>query len=61
MEMYWARVTATNDGGDGPPEELEKYIIAMPRPGMRIKDIIGLIRFASALFVTLNLNFWLKL
>ncbi|XP_029689550.1 immunoglobulin-like and fibronectin type III domain-containing protein 1 [Takifugu rubripes] len=32
MDMYWARVTATNDGGDGPPEELQKYITAMPRP-----------------------------
>lgn len=43
MDMYWARVTATNDGGDGPPEELEKYITAMPRPGRRIQDTIWLI------------------
>lgn len=40
MDMYWARVTATNDGGDGPPEEMEKYITAMPRPGRRIQDTI---------------------
>lgn len=45
MGMYWVRVTATNDGGDGPTEELEKYITAMPRPGMRIHEIICLIRF----------------
>lgn len=54
MDMYWVRVTATNDGGDGPAEELEKYIIAMPRPGMKIQEIIWLIRFSSALRMALN-------
>nr|XP_049590907.1 immunoglobulin-like and fibronectin type III domain-containing protein 1 [Syngnathus scovelli] len=32
MAMYWVRVVATNEGGDGEPQELENYIIAMPPP-----------------------------
>ncbi|KAG7221584.1 hypothetical protein INR49_017115 [Caranx melampygus] len=32
MNMYWVRVTATNDGGESEPEELNNYIIAMPSP-----------------------------
>ncbi|KAM9799892.1 immunoglobulin-like and fibronectin type III domain-containing protein 1 [Syngnathus typhle] len=32
MVMYWVRVVATNEGGDGEPQELENYIIAMPPP-----------------------------
>ncbi|KAM4583488.1 immunoglobulin-like and fibronectin type III domain-containing protein 1 [Fundulus diaphanus] len=32
MAMYWVRVLATNDGGDGEPQELDNYIIAMPPP-----------------------------
>lgn len=54
MDMYWVRVTATNDGGDGPAEEPEKYIIAMPRPGMRSQKIICLILFSSAHRIALN-------
>lgn len=34
MDMYWVRVIATNDGGEGAPEELANYVIAMPSPGM---------------------------
>ncbi|KAG7252888.1 hypothetical protein CRUP_005625, partial [Coryphaenoides rupestris] len=33
MAMYWVRVTATNEGGNGEPQELDNYIIAMPPPG----------------------------
>ena len=33
MAMYWVRVVATNEGGDGEPQELDNYIIAMPPPG----------------------------
>lgn len=33
MAMYWVRVLATNEGGDGEPQELDNYIIAMPPPG----------------------------
>ncbi|CAB1443917.1 unnamed protein product [Pleuronectes platessa] len=32
MAMYWVRVHATNDGGDGPYKELDNYILAMPPP-----------------------------
>uniref|UniRef100_A0A3B3D4G2 Immunoglobulin like and fibronectin type III domain containing 1, tandem duplicate 2 n=1 Tax=Oryzias melastigma TaxID=30732 RepID=A0A3B3D4G2_ORYME len=38
MEMYWVRVIAANDGGEGPPEELPNYVLAMPLPGMSIID-----------------------
>ena len=33
MAMYWVRVLATNEGGDGEAQELDNYIIAMPPPG----------------------------
>lgn len=33
MASYWVRVIATNYGGDGEPQSLDKYIIAMPPPG----------------------------
>lgn len=36
MAMYWVRVIATNDGGEGAPQELHNYILAMPPPGKRI-------------------------
>ncbi|KAM6980873.1 immunoglobulin-like and fibronectin type III domain-containing protein 1 [Aplochiton taeniatus] len=32
MAMYWVRVIAKNDGGEGEPQGLENYIIAMPPP-----------------------------
>uniref|UniRef100_A0A8C7C7F6 Immunoglobulin like and fibronectin type III domain containing 1, tandem duplicate 3 n=1 Tax=Oncorhynchus kisutch TaxID=8019 RepID=A0A8C7C7F6_ONCKI len=32
MAMYWVRVIATNDGGEGEPKGLDNYIIAMPPP-----------------------------
>ncbi|KAJ3602957.1 hypothetical protein NHX12_030701 [Muraenolepis orangiensis] len=32
MAMYWVRVKATNEGGDGETQELDNYIIAMPPP-----------------------------
>ncbi|XP_030634071.1 immunoglobulin-like and fibronectin type III domain-containing protein 1 [Chanos chanos] len=32
MAMYWVRVIATNEGGDGEPCDLDNYIIAMPPP-----------------------------
>lgn len=33
MGMYWVRVVATNEGGDGEPQELNNYVLAMPPPG----------------------------
>lgn len=35
MGMYWVRVTATNDGGEGESQELDNYILAMPPPGKK--------------------------
>ncbi|CAB1353333.1 unnamed protein product, partial [Coregonus sp. 'balchen'] len=32
MGMYWVRVIATNDGGEGEPQGFDNYIIAMPPP-----------------------------
>ncbi|XP_076872149.1 immunoglobulin-like and fibronectin type III domain-containing protein 1 [Brachyhypopomus gauderio] len=32
MAMYWVRVVATNEGGDGEPQALDNYVIAMPPP-----------------------------
>ncbi|XP_033982266.1 LOW QUALITY PROTEIN: immunoglobulin-like and fibronectin type III domain-containing protein 1 [Trematomus bernacchii] len=32
MEMYWVRVIAFNDGGNGAAEELPNYVLAMPSP-----------------------------
>ncbi|KAL0978795.1 hypothetical protein UPYG_G00175310 [Umbra pygmaea] len=32
MSMYWVRVIGFNDGGEGKPEELNNYILAMPPP-----------------------------
>ncbi|XP_066520128.1 immunoglobulin-like and fibronectin type III domain-containing protein 1 [Hoplias malabaricus] len=32
LAMYWVRVIATNEGGEGLPHGFEKYIIAMPPP-----------------------------
>ncbi|KAJ8395357.1 hypothetical protein AAFF_G00033420 [Aldrovandia affinis] len=32
MAMYWARVIATNDGGEGEPQDLDTYVLAMPPP-----------------------------
>lgn len=33
MGMYWVRVIATNEGGEGQPQDLDNYILAMPPPG----------------------------
>lgn len=38
MGMYWVRVIAINDGGDSAPEELANYVLAMPSPGMSIRQ-----------------------
>lgn len=32
MAMYWVRIIATNDGGEGEPQELDNYVLAMPPP-----------------------------
>lgn len=58
MAMYWVRVIATNEGGDGEPQELDNYIIAMPPPGeseesensgvtIQVSSLISIINFVS--------------
>ncbi|XP_077581565.1 immunoglobulin-like and fibronectin type III domain-containing protein 1 [Stigmatopora nigra] len=32
LGMYWLRVIAVNDGGEGAPKELDNYVLAMPPP-----------------------------
>ncbi|KAF4079068.1 hypothetical protein AMELA_G00188850 [Ameiurus melas] len=32
LALYWVRVIATNEGGEGHPQEFDNYIIAMPPP-----------------------------
>ncbi|XP_036957614.1 immunoglobulin-like and fibronectin type III domain-containing protein 1 [Acanthopagrus latus] len=32
LAMYWVRVISMNDGGEGEPQELDNYILAMPPP-----------------------------
>lgn len=53
MAMYWVRVTATNDGGHGEPQELDNYILAMPPPGKKI-------HFKIAYVKQLYLILWLQ-
>lgn len=52
MAMYWVRVIATNEGGDGEPQDLDNYIIAMPPPGESVKVIIVPSEF---IFITIHL------
>lgn len=54
MAMYWVRVVATNEGGDGEPQELDNYIIAMPPPG-KLSNILS---FLIALYLIFFLSFF---
>lgn len=57
MAMYWVRVVATNEGGDGEPQELDNYIIAMPPPG----ELFKILRFSIALYlISFHYQLWLK-
>ncbi|KAM9813447.1 immunoglobulin-like and fibronectin type III domain-containing protein 1 [Neosynchiropus ocellatus] len=59
MAMYWVRVLATNEGGDGEDQELDNYIIAMPPPvrpqftDKKIKNFM-VMRAGNAARVTFN-------
>lgn len=33
LAMYWVRVIAVNEGGEGQPQGFDHYITAMPPPG----------------------------
>ncbi|RVE70878.1 hypothetical protein OJAV_G00068270 [Oryzias javanicus] len=58
MEMYWVRVIAANDGGEGPPEELPNYVLAMPLPvrpkfTSRMKNFM-VVRAGNSVRITVN-------
>ncbi|CAL9704572.1 unnamed protein product [Knipowitschia caucasica] len=60
MGMYWVRVTAINEGGEGAHQELDNYILAMPPPvrprftDVKIKSFMIVRAGNSARF---NINF----
>lgn len=47
LAMYWVRVIAVNDGGEGIPQELDNYVLATPPPGKKT-------HFLRQLILTLN-------
>ncbi|XP_070703016.1 immunoglobulin-like and fibronectin type III domain-containing protein 1 isoform X2 [Pempheris klunzingeri] len=60
MAMYWVRVVATNEGGDGEAQELDNYIIAMPppvRPHFTDKKIKNFMVMKAGNSVRVNFNF----
>ncbi|XP_071351208.1 immunoglobulin-like and fibronectin type III domain-containing protein 1 [Trachinotus anak] len=60
MAMYWVRVVATNEGGDGEPQELDNYIIAMPppvRPQFTDKKIKNFMVMRAGNSARVNFNF----
>ncbi|TMS19754.1 Immunoglobulin-like and fibronectin type III domain-containing protein 1 [Larimichthys crocea] len=60
MAMYWVRVVATNEGGDGEPQELDNYIIAMPppvRPQFTDKKIKNFMVMKAGNSTRINFNF----
>ncbi|KAM9859304.1 immunoglobulin-like and fibronectin type III domain-containing protein 1 [Aulostomus maculatus] len=60
MAMYWVRVLATNEGGDGEPEELDNYIISMPppvRPHFTDRKIKNFIVMQAGNAARVNFNF----
>ncbi|XP_019746199.1 immunoglobulin-like and fibronectin type III domain-containing protein 1 isoform X2 [Hippocampus comes] len=72
MDMYWVRVIATNDGGEGQTEELSNYVLAMPplvRPKFTTKKMktFVVVRAGNTVRVTINFEaspppdiMWLK-
>ncbi|XP_033823233.2 immunoglobulin-like and fibronectin type III domain-containing protein 1 [Periophthalmus magnuspinnatus] len=60
MAMYWVRVVATNEGGDGEAQELDNYIIAMPppvRPQFTDRKIKNFMVMKAGNSVRVNYNF----
>ncbi|TDH13682.1 hypothetical protein EPR50_G00036080 [Perca flavescens] len=60
MAMYWVRVVATNEGGDGEPQELDNYIIAMPppvRPQFTDKKMKNFVVMKAGNSARINFNF----
>nr|XP_049610507.1 immunoglobulin-like and fibronectin type III domain-containing protein 1 isoform X3 [Syngnathus scovelli] len=59
MDMYWVRVIATNDGGEGQTEDLPNYVLAMPplvRPKFTNKKMktFVVVRAGNTVRVTIN-------
>uniref|UniRef100_A0A3Q2D280 Immunoglobulin-like and fibronectin type III domain-containing protein 1 n=1 Tax=Cyprinodon variegatus TaxID=28743 RepID=A0A3Q2D280_CYPVA len=60
MAAYWVRVIATNYGGDGEPQDLDNYIIAMPppvKPRFKDRNMKTLMVVKSGNTVRLNINY----
>uniref|UniRef100_A0A8D0AFD5 Immunoglobulin like and fibronectin type III domain containing 1, tandem duplicate 2 n=1 Tax=Sander lucioperca TaxID=283035 RepID=A0A8D0AFD5_SANLU len=60
MASYWARVIATNYGGDGEPHGFDNYIIAMPppvKPKFKDRKMKTFVVVRSGNTVRLNINF----
>ncbi|XP_070850153.1 immunoglobulin-like and fibronectin type III domain-containing protein 1 [Chaetodon trifascialis] len=60
MATYWARVIATNYGGDGEPQGFDNYIIAMPppvKPKFKDRNMKTFVVVRSGNTVRLNINF----
>lgn len=60
MAMYWVRVIATNDGGEGQSQELDNYILAMPPPGKKIHVTSYLCQTVIFNIVIVSLTYWIK-
>ena len=60
MAMYWVRVTAANEGGEGQPQELDNYILAMPPPGEYNGNSSCYNRSSKVLVITLQFTQDLK-
>nr|XP_015823940.2 immunoglobulin-like and fibronectin type III domain-containing protein 1 [Nothobranchius furzeri] len=59
MGMYWVRVIAMNDGGESAPEELPRYVLAVPLPvrprftNTKMKSFM-VVRAGNSVRVTVN-------
>ncbi|XP_062315337.1 immunoglobulin-like and fibronectin type III domain-containing protein 1 isoform X3 [Osmerus eperlanus] len=59
LSMYWVRVIATNEGGDGVPQDMDNYILAMPPPvrprftNNKVKSFM-VVRAGNTVRITIN-------
>ncbi|XP_041954253.1 immunoglobulin-like and fibronectin type III domain-containing protein 1 isoform X2 [Alosa sapidissima] len=60
MAMYWVRVIAMNEGGDGVPTDLDNYVLAIPppvRPKFTSRNMQSFMVVCAGNTVRLNLAF----
>ncbi|KAL2104216.1 hypothetical protein ACEWY4_001084 [Coilia grayii] len=60
MGMYWVRVIATNEGGEGTATDLDNYILAMPppvRPKFTTRNMQSFMVVRAGNTVRINLSF----